>query len=185
MQIEPEIDGVSIVLRGNFNPSIFTPSWFALHGLLTERVAAGASLDIAHRRVTAFQADWLRFHVDEDRCQAETTVAPHVRVRDLVVRMFREQLPHTPLRAFGINRDVHFRADSPEHQDRIGRTLAPVEPWGAWGETIGLDGRHGGMTSLTMSQLRPAGRPDGDQINVRVEPSKRINGNVGVSLVSG
>ena len=36
------------------------------------------------------------------------------------------------------------------------------------------------MTSLTMSQLRPAGRPDGDQINVRVEPSKRINGNVGV-----
>ena len=36
MRIEPEISGVSVVLLGDFNPAIFTPAWFALHGLLPE-----------------------------------------------------------------------------------------------------------------------------------------------------
>ena len=54
--------------------------------------------------------------------------------------------------------------------------LAPVEPWGTLGEELGLDGEHGGMTSLTMSQVEPKGRPAGGRINVQVEPSKRIGG---------
>ena len=36
------------------------------------------------------------------------------------------------------------------------------------------------MTSLTMSQLRPEGRPAGGKINVKVEPSKRLSLGLGV-----
>ena len=43
MRIEPEISDVSVVLLGDFNPAIFTPAWFALHGLLPERVADAQS----------------------------------------------------------------------------------------------------------------------------------------------
>ncbi len=39
----------------------------------------------------------------------ETLKAPYARIRDLVLRIFKEQLSHTPLSAFGINRNVHFR----------------------------------------------------------------------------
>ncbi len=183
MGIEPEISGVSVVMLGDFNPAIFTPAWFVLHGLLPEDVADNAELRIAHRQVTEFVAEWLRIQVTSERFFAETLQAPHVRLCDLVARTFREYLHHTPITALGINHDVHFRVESFAERDRIGRTLAPVKPWGAWGQNLGLDGESGGMMSLTMSQIEPDGRPKGGQINVTVEPSVRVGkGRTGVNV---
>ncbi len=181
MRIEPEISGVNVVLLGDFNPAIFTPAWFALHGLLSESVTDSADLQVAHQQVTDFVADWLSLQVTTERFSVGTLQAPYIRLRDLVARIFKEHLHHTPLRAFGINRFVHFQVQSLNERDRIGRTLAPVEPWGAWGHDLGVNGEHGGMTSLTMSQVAPQGRPTGGQINVTVEPSKQIGkGRTGV-----
>lgn len=174
VRIEPEISGVAVVLLGDFNPAIFTPAWFALHGLLPRGAADSADLQVAHRQVTTFSTDWLRLQVTSDRFVADTAQAPHVRVRDLVLRVFKEHLTHTPTRSMGINRTVHFRVGGMAERDRIGRALAPVEPWGRWGLELGSDGEHGGMTSLTMSQISPAGRPQGGRINVKVEPSARV-----------
>ena len=175
MRIEPEISGVSIVLVGKFNPAIFTPAWFALHDLLPAGVAENAELQVAHQHITSFNADWLRFEVTLEVCKFETLQAPHIRVADLAIRTFREHLSHTPLAAAGINRDVHFRVRDEAERDRIGRALVPVAPWGRWREELDLDGLHGGMTSVTMSQLRPAERPHGGRINIKVEPSHRVS----------
>ena len=181
MRIEPEISGVQVVLVGDFNPAIFTPAWFSLYRLLPESVASSAKLEVAHPQATKFTADWLHLEVTVERFVVHTLQAPHVRVRDLVVRVFREHLYHTPLKALGINRNVHFRVRNLTERDRIGRTLAPVEPWGTWGHDLGRDGTHGGMTSLKMSQLRLKGRPSDDRITVTVEPSVRISeGRTGV-----
>ena len=174
MRIEPEIDAVSVVLIGDFNPTIFTPAWFALYGFLPKAVVSGADLKVAHKDVTEFEADWLRFHVDAQRCSFQTVQAPHVRVCDLAVRVFGEQLTHTPIKALGINREIHFQVRDMRERDLIGRRLAPVEPWGPWKNALGLDGAHGGMTSLTMSQVSPEGRESGGRVNVTVEPSVRI-----------
>lgn len=174
MRIQPEISGASVVLVGHFSPQIFTPAWFALHDLLPDSAADTAEVQIVHPGVTAFTFDWLRLEVTAERFLIETLQAPHVRVRDLVVRVFRERLNHAPVKALGINRHVHFQVPSLAARDRIGRRLAPVEPWGAWSRDLGLDGEHGGMTSLTMSQMILSERPTGDQINVTVEPSNRI-----------
>ena len=175
MRIEPEIDGVGIVLLGDFNPAIFSPAWFALHGLLPRGATDGANVQIVCPQVTVFTFDWLHLEVRGDLFLAETVQAPHIRPRDLVLRTFKERVPHTPLRVLGINRHVHFRVRNPAERDRIGRTLAPVEPWGAWGQGLELDSEHGGMTSLTMSQNKPEGRSADDQINITVEPSTRID----------
>ena len=181
MRIEPEISGVSVVLLGEFNPAIFTPAWFAMHGLLPESAAESAMLEVAHQRVTAFSTDWLRLEVTHNRFSINTLQAPYIRLRDLVARVFKEHLYHTPLNAFGITRDVHFQVSSLTVRDRMGRTLAPVEPWGTWRHALGLDGESGGMTSLTMSQNDPEGRPKGGRINAKVEPSNRIGqGRLGV-----
>ena len=80
----------------------------------------------------------------------------------------------------GINRKVHFRVGSLAERDRIGRALAPAEPWGHWRQELELDGKHGGMTSLRMSQLRPEDRTTGGSINITVEPSNRIADGSGV-----
>ena len=180
MRTEPEISGVTVILLGKFNPTIFTPAWFALHDLLPESAAENAELKIGHPQVTAFSYDWLRLEVTTERFIVETLLAPYIRLCDLVARVFKEHLYHTPLNAFGINRVVHFRVKSLAVRDQMGKTLAPVEPWGALGRDLGLDGEHGGMTSLTMSQVSPQGRPTGGKINVTVEPSNRIDQGLGV-----
>ncbi len=175
MQIEPEISDVSIVLVGNFNPAIFTPAWFALHDLLPEGAAENADLQIASPQVTAFSTEWLHFNATVDRFQAATQLAPSIRVRDFVARVFGERLIDTPIMALGINRTVHFRAPSWRARDRVGRVLAPVEPWQACREQLRLDGEYGGMRSLTIADTRPEGRLPGGQVSVTVEPSVQID----------
>lgn len=181
MRIEPEFSGVQIVLRGNFNPAIFTPSWFALYGLLPNHVAENANLQVAHKQLTAFHADWLSFQVSTDWLQAATMQAPHVRVHDLTARLFGEHLIHTPITAMGINRDVHFAVGNLKELDRIGNSLAPTSAWGDWEKELDLRSAYGGMTSLRMSQLHPKEKPQGSAINITIEPSSRIgNGKLGV-----
>ena len=181
MRIEPEIAGVTVVMCGQFNPAIFTPAWFGWHGLLSEKLVDSADLKINHPQIAEFNADWLNMHVVLGRFLIGTDQSPVVRLRDLAIRIFREHLPHTPLNAMGINREVRFPMESISERDRLGRLLAPVEPWGDWGKKLEPDGNHGGMTSLTMSQVNPEGRPPGGQINVQVEPYTQIDqGRLGV-----
>ena len=174
MRIAPEISGVSLVLIGNFNPSIFTPAWFGWQNLLPKGTVDAAELQIAQPEITAFRADWLELQIVANRFCINSTHPPFVRIRDLSIKVFREQLPHTPLQSMGINRQVHFLVNSPEERDRLGRLLAPTEPWGDWGRQLEPDGKHGGMTSLTMSQVNLKDRSPDGIINVTVKPSNRI-----------
>ena len=180
MRIEPQISRVGVVVLGAFNPPILTPAWFVLHDLLPKEIETSANVQVVHPKVTAFTADWLDLQVTEERCALGSGQAPYVRLCDLVSRIFGNLLPHTPVRAFGVNRDVHFPVRDRTVRDRIGRALAPVGPWGACGRSLGLDGTHGGMRSLTMSQLRPDGRTVGGQINIKVEPSEQPDPERGV-----
>ena len=174
MRIDPEISGASIILLGNFNPAIFSPAWFVHYEVLPESTIKNANVEIATSQISMFSTEWLHIQVHLDRFQASTVSAPIVRIQDLVVQIFKQHLPHTPLTAIGINRDVHFRAHSQEARDRVGRLLAPVEPWGEVGDLLNLDGSTSGMVSLTMRQEQPSDRALGGQINVKVEPSARI-----------
>jgi hypothetical protein len=137
MRIQPELSEVTIVILGSLNPRIFTPDWFARHGLFSAKEADAASIEVVHAQITSFRTEWLSLNVQQDRFQATTAVAPYVRLSDLVVRTFKEFLPHTPLAKLGINRVVHFDVGSVEARDRIGAMLAPKEPWGDW---AGLEG---------------------------------------------
>ena len=182
LRIDPEIVGVNIVLLGDFNPAIFSPTWFAAKGLIRQGAVDGAEVRVIHQEVADFTAEWVRVQVTRDRFSATTLQAPFARLRNLVHGVFRECLFHTPLRAFGINYSVHFLVDSPETRDRLGTALVPLEPWGPWRERLNLGGPHGGMTSLRMSQLRPADRDQGGQINVVVEPSSRVGSSRGTGV---
>ena len=174
MHTQPDISGVHLVLLGSFNPVIFTPAWFALHGLLSEEDVGSAELRVAHNQVTDFQSNWFNLQVTPDRFSIETMIAPHIRIRDLVVRVFGEFLSHTPVKALGINSGAHVKAQDKEELNRIGTALAPPSAWGPWQEKLDLDCDSGGMSSLKMSQLSPDERPTGSAINITVEPSKKM-----------
>jgi hypothetical protein len=89
MRIEPEIAGVSIVLLGHLNPAIFTPAWFARHGILRAEEADAAEVRIIHPQIAHFRTDWLAMRVEPERFAADTVEAPYARLLDLVVRTFK------------------------------------------------------------------------------------------------
>jgi len=184
MQIEPEDGNVSIVLVGDLNPASFHPAWFEANHLLTAEEVDGAHLELVHREIALFRVgEWLNVRVEPSRFVAETREAPYVRLSDLVLRTFKTCLNHTPIRMLGINRRVHFSVGDEPTRNRIGKLLAPQEPWGEWAPRLaeGAGEKHGGMISLTMQQTHLDDREKG-YIRAKIEPSPVIKGSAGIYM---
>ena len=140
-------------------------------------------LQVVHNDVSNFSIDTRKYHVQRDRFRIETSSAPWILIADITRQIFSEYLVHTPIRAFGVNRNVHFRLNSLEARTRLGRRLAPIDVWGDFGEE--MDGVSseliGGMRSLTMMRKsrEPSVRID---TNVQIEPSMKIDAQKGVFM---
>jgi|CZKU01.1.fsa_nt_gi hypothetical protein len=131
-------DQFAIVLRGNFNPAIFQPAWFAAKGLIRESEATAAAIEMVHPELAQFRAGWLQVSVTRDRFVA-TTEDPACQgpLRDLVVGTF-ELLEQTPTTALGLNRamQVDLLDDGAWHG--LGHLIVPKEPWANILEKPGL-----------------------------------------------
>lgn len=162
----PEIQGVTVVFLGDFNPKIFQPAWFAAQGLIRQQEADEARVEIILPEVVSFSLEWLALQVTREQCAMSTTQEPYYAVmRDLIVGTFN-LLQHTPLHKLGINMDMHFRMDSEASWHAFGHRIAPKE---LWQDVL----KNPGMRSLTMEGQRP------DEfrgyIRVQVEPSIKIH----------
>jgi hypothetical protein len=178
MRIESELSQVSLVLVGNFNPTIFQPTWLVRHQLISGGAADAADITVIHPDITAFAIENLfTLQVERERFSVVRMVAPYMPICDLVSRIFGDLLFHTPISKLGINFLTHFDAGSRSIRDKIGELLAPREPWGEWGKLVssGEGAKQGGLQSLTMIQRNVSDRPAG-WVSAKVEPSVRITG---------
>lgn len=183
LSIEPEISGCSVVMLGDFNPAIVHPSWLHATGVEADISEAITDIQVVIREISSFSIDTRTYTVMPDRFTLETSTAPWVAVADITRQIFEELLVHTPVRAFGINRTAHFNVSSMEARTRIGRELAPIEPWGEFGSEMEPDDPSliGGLQSLTMRRQR---RLDAAFLNTnaKIEPSVRLKGNAGIFM---
>jgi hypothetical protein len=164
MQPQPAIQGASIVLRGDFNPTIFHPTWLANQGLIRPQEAEAADIKIIHQQVTQLEVEWLRMGVTTDRFSVTTNQEPYYEpLRDLVIGIFN-LLVQTPLRVVGINRHFHYRLESEDAWHMVGNRLVPKQDWQ---ETL----ERPGMLSLSVEGRRPDDLEG--YIRVKVEPSSR------------
>lgn len=137
MRIEPEISAVTVVLRGAFNPSIFQPFWLVRNEIVTEDQGNSAQINIIHPQATEFDIPGqFSLHIDPTTFSITRTEAPLILAADAAVKIFSELLPHTPIAQLGINRTVHFSVGSSDERNRMGRLLAPIDPWGVWGTEL-------------------------------------------------
>lgn len=127
MPLVPEIDGASIVILGSFNPGIFHPLWFKTNELVRPQEADNANLKVIVPDVAEFSVDWFSLNVLRNHFQVRTTDSAHFGpIRDLVLGSFHI-LEHTPVRAIGLNRDMHFKMESEEKWHGFGHLIAPKE----------------------------------------------------------
>jgi hypothetical protein len=166
------LQDASIVLRGNFNPSMFHPSWLAATNLITTKEAEAASVEVIHPGVAIFRTEWLQFQAQGDRLQVETAnEAYYEPLRDLAVGIL-QVLVSTPLTALGINRDFHYRLESEDQWHKVGHILAPKSHW------EGLLQKPG-MLSLTMQGQRVDAYTGHAQ--VKVQPSAKVQYGVNIN----
>ena len=109
-----EVNGASVVLTGSFNPTIFQPEWFLRQNLLPAEECGKAEIKVIAPQVCEFQTERFIIQVTTERfavlSKPDANPAP---IRDLVAGTFFT-LPHTPLKALGLNRDMHFVLPSEE-----------------------------------------------------------------------
>lgn len=164
-RLRAEIQGLSFVLVGDFNPKIFHPLWFSHHGLIGEHESEEAKIEVVHSDVSVFSLEWMRLQVTRDRFDLSTSQEPFFEViRDLVIGSF-QLLEHTPVKALGINYQAHFKMESEEKWHALGHRLAPKE---SWNKIL----KNPGMQRVAIKGERPDGFKG--NILVNVEPSSKI-----------
>lgn len=168
------LDGISVVAKGRFNAAIFSPLWLLQQNLIGVADFTGASIEVITNDFASFSTPWLMLQVLPDALQLSTTdPADFERVRDVGVGVLNA-LPHTPIAALGINRQVHFASRSREHYHAIGDQLVP-KPF--WENLIELP--------VTRSVMVWGQRPDnyGGRVQIQVEPSVKFRGHVYVAHI--
>ena len=165
--------GVSIVIRGTFNPAVFHPSWLSARGLIRVQEADAAEIELILPQVAKFSVEWLQFVASTDRLQVSTTQEPYYEpLRDLVVGILTI-VKYTPLTLLGINRDFHYTLASDSAWHQVGHELVPKLHW----EEV-LD--HPGMKVVVVQGRRPDDLKG--YIRAKVEPSARFPQTVYVSV---
>lgn len=124
-----EIKNLSIVLVGNFNPSIVQPHWLANKGLIREEEANEAKIDLIHNEYACFNLGWAKLEVWLDKFAVSTTQEPYFEIiRDLCVGIFAT-LKETPVTAVGINTTSHLRTLTKKQYSEFGDKLVPLANW--------------------------------------------------------
>lgn len=172
----------TIVLVGKFNPAIFSPAWLCKVGIVAEADLEAATLGVIHPDVAVFDVGGYSFDIRKERFAIEVASEPLIRVLDATLIIFDETLPHTPITELGINYTEVIGLDSGARRVALGRALAPLEPWGAWGDEIGSLGGDltSGMIGLTM--IRSYDPKGSGERRVDVQPSNEVSDNRGVYI---
>lgn len=170
--VEVALDGVSVVVKGLFNAAIFSPAWMLAQGLIGTTEYGDAEVELVTREFASFTTGWLNCQVTPDAMQLATVVPEEFeRVRDAVLGILNT-LPHTPVAALGINRQVHFPTSDLNHYNAIGDSLVPK---GFWEPLVALPAtRHISVWGQRSDNY-------GGRVQISVEPSLRFLRHVFVS----
>ena len=168
-----EVNSASIVLTGSFNPAIFQPEWFVRQNLMPAQEGEKAEIKVIAPQVCEFHTERFIIQVTGERFAAFSKPAANpAPLRDLVAGTFFI-LEHTPLKALGLNRDMHFALPSSSEDlwNRVGDTVAPKEIWRKV-----LHGHIGLRTLLLQAEIPdyPDKTQQQQRLNVRLEPSGSV-----------
>lgn len=188
------VDELSIVLIGNFNPSIFQPEWFLRHEFVGESDLSSSSLrlDVIHKDVAQFKTSWFSIEVINERFMLTTSdMSKAEQLRDLVVNIF-QTLSETPISALGINKTARFKCSDVNSWHKVGRILAPNKLWLSVSSNPSASEDSVGMRSLEVEIKRSDELEGCFRVSVfpssplpYVEVGIRVNDHIDYKLLSG
>lgn len=124
-----QIESLSIVFIGDFNPVIVQPFWLSSKGLIREDEASNAKVDIIHNELVKIEWDWVSLEISKQRFELKSNKKPYFEtVKDLSINIFTI-LKETPIRSIGINHifDLSLLTSSTYYE--FGNKLSPLTLW--------------------------------------------------------
>jgi len=170
-----EIFGSAIVVLGAFNPAIFTPDWLEHHKLIggedADKARQGAI--VVSRQISRFETDWFVLQVTDEQFSVTSNGPLAPAIKDLAVGAL-SLLPHTPVRALGVNFFAHYKMSTTDEYHKVGDVLAPKDIWSAM---FAGEERSAGLIDLTIA-IEPAKRGDKpktpDKKRLTIQPSSKV-----------
>ncbi len=161
-----EAEGMDVVLVGSLNPAILHPEWFLAQNLVSVAEAKESKVELVSPEFTNIRLPGIRVTCVPDRLVVATKdPVRYERMLDFLLGIVG-LLPHTPIRACGINSYVHYLLDDRNYWHRIGHVLAPkVLVWNSLFSNPGLQ-------SLAIKAPKTDGRPG--EYNITIQPSAQV-----------
>lgn len=169
------VGGYAIVLLGQFNPPIFQPAWFALHGIITEDDATDPVDMYLDADSSFFKTGLFGCEVSRDRFRVFSvpTTERREQMSDVVVPAFK-LLYHTPIAAVSMICFRHVPSDEYLWTD-VGPRLVPSSPWE---EIMGTGAK---VDRVIVQQPTSAADYEGLR-GIAIEPSRLLEGGTYVSV---
>jgi len=127
-----QIQTLSIVFIGDFNPVIIQPSWLAAKRLIREGEGSDSDVEVQliHNDLVRFNiGEWCAIDVTKKRFELRSSSVPHFEaVRDLAIGIF-QILKETPMNSVGINHLNHYALPDQDIYFKFGDRLAPLSNW--------------------------------------------------------
>ncbi len=131
MDLQPfkQVYTLSIVIVGNFNPSIIQPFWFSSKRLIRDQEAQDAKVEVIHSELVKWSLDWMSIEATKTRLEIRSSLEQYFgTIRDLLVGMLGI-LKETPISAIGINHLLYFAIPDEERYFEFGNKLVPLSNW--------------------------------------------------------
>jgi hypothetical protein len=169
-----EIYTVSIVLLGDFNPTIIQPYWLSNKKLIGEQDAANADIKLIHKDLVRFDSDWFFLDVNKVRFELRTSKQPYFEpLKDLTVGIFHF-LKETPIRAVGINHIFHLPFRDDDQNIKFGNSLASLNNFSTFMDNPRV------YNLQVIDQKRKDDKPG--SVTVGIAPSGETTSKFGVSI---
>ncbi len=129
--LKPDAKFASIVLLGNFNPSIFHPQWFAAHDIISKTEADDETdQKITTPQIASFSLTWGNVQVTANQFVIKGKNPTLFMMLNDFVRKTFSVLSHTPVSAMGINLEQKWLPNKKEQHSRFGDNIVPKGQWG-------------------------------------------------------
>ncbi|MBS1190986.1 MAG: hypothetical protein H6R10_2778 [Rhodocyclaceae bacterium] len=176
MTRQAEIFGSSIIAVGSFNPAIFSPDWLLRNQLIGQgdcETALSSESLIVSRQVCAYETAWFALQVLEEQFSLTSKGPLTPAFSDLAIGIL-SLVPHSPIRALGLNFHAHYRLGSEADYHRVGDVLAPKV---IWRDLFPGDGFSAGMADLTIRIQETNERREAlskNEKRISIQPSSKL-----------
>jgi len=127
-----QIETLSVVFVGEFNPLIFQPYWLAHKNLIREEEASNAKVEVIHNEIVRYEiSDWLFFEITRNRCLFRTSKNPYFGpMKDLTCDIFKI-LKETPIKSVGLNCMYDLALQTEKNYYKFGSELTNLSLFGS------------------------------------------------------